>query len=303
MKITALTQSYVHNRRIGAEVALHALLVALVDRGHDVSVRTMEPVLPAVVDGVDVQRFAGDHVGGDLAITNSGYAARARRIYFASPLLVWAHNNLRATLDDVDAAHRVGKTALLTNTRHMADVYLSVLGIRSLVLHPPVEPAKAQTPGDAVLMVNLNKDKGASVFWDLAAANLDRRFIAVVGGHGEQGVREAPNVEVFRHGSLDEVWPMARTLLLPSLHESYSMVGVEAAMRGIPTLARDLPGVREALGSGAVYVADDDWEGGLKAITTHWAAHRRAALTHSRSIDTAAELNTACDLAEQHATC
>jgi glycosyltransferase involved in cell wall biosynthesis len=259
----------------------------------------MTPIPAATIDGVDVQAFAGDHQAGDLAITNTGLANRARRMYFASPLLVWAHNNRRPAIEDLDAARQVGNVTLLTNTAHMADVYLSVLGIRSLVLHPPVTLGTPQKPGHAVTMVNLNRDKGSDVFWDLAAAHPGTPFIGVRGGHGAQDVRAAANVTITEHGDLEPVWARTRTLLLPSLHESYSMVGVEAASRGIPTLARDLPGVREALGDGAVYVADDDWDGGLKTIDADWTTHSRAAVTHSRTVDTAAELAAACDLAER----
>ena len=299
MRITALTLSYVTNRRIGAEVALHALLVELAARGHQVCVRTLEDVKPAMVDGVDVEHYIGDRVAGDLAITNSGLAQRTRRIYLDTPLLVWAHNNRRTSLEDLDAARRVGNVTLLTNTHHMADVYLSVLGIRSLVLHPPVTLGHPQRPGDAITMVNLNSDKGSAIFWDLAESHPSRPFIAVQGGHGKQDIRHAPNVTIVEHGDLEPIWARTRTLLLPSLHESYSMVAVEAASRGIPTLATDLPGVREALGAGAYYVDNDDWTGGLAAIEAGWATYSKAAVTHSHTVDSPAELNAACDLAEQ----
>ena len=299
MRITALTLSYVHARRIGAEVALHALLTELVGRGHEVNVRTMLDVKPATVDGIRVEHYTGNRVAGDLAITNSGLANRVRRIYHAVPLLIWAHNNRRTSLEDLDAARRVGNVTLLTNTHHMADVYLSVLGIRSLVVHPPVTLGQPQAPGDAVTMVNFNRDKGSDVFWDLAATNLDQQFIAVRGGHGAQDVRAVANVTIVEHGDLEPIWTRTRTLLLPSVHESYSMVAVEAASRGIPTLAADLPGVREALGAGAHYVDNDDWAGGLAAIEASWATYSKAAVTHSHTVDSPAELNAACDLAEQ----
>lgn len=299
MRITALTLSYVHVRRIGAEVALHALLTKLVDRGHEVNVRTMLDVKPATVDGISVEHYTGNHAAGDLAITNSGLANRVRRIYHGVPLLIWAHNNRRTSLEDLDAARRIGNVTLLTNTHHMADVYLSVLGIRSLVLHPPITPGSPQPPGEAVTMINLNRDKGATVFWNLAAAHLEQPFTAVRGGHGVQDLRAMTNVTIIEHGDLEPIWARTRTLLLPSLHESYSMVAVEAASRGIPTLATDLPGVREALGAGAYYVDNDDWAGGLAAIEAGWDTYSKAAVTHSHTVDSPAELNAACDLAEQ----
>ena len=299
MRITALTLSYVHARRIGAELALHALLTELVGRGHEVNVRTMLDVKPATVDGINVEHYTGNRTASDLAITNSGLANRVRRIYHSVPLLVWAHNNRRTSLEDLDAARRIGNVTLLTNSRHMADVYLSVLGIRSLVLHPPITPGAPQPPGEAVTMINLNRDKGSAVFWNLATAHPEQPFTAVRGGHGVQDLRAVANVTIVEHGDLEPIWTRTRTLLLPSLHESYSMVAVEAASRGIPTLATDLPGVREALGAGAYYVDNDDWAGGLAAIEASWDTYSKAAVTHSHTVDSPAELNAACDLAEQ----
>jgi glycosyltransferase involved in cell wall biosynthesis len=180
---------------------------------------------------------------------------------------------------------------MIANTRHMRDVLSSTLGIRAVVLHPPIAPAAPVTGGDAITLINLTHAKGSSVFWDLAAAYPDRRFIAVEGGYGSQDQREAlPNVDVVEHGDLDAVWAQTRILLVPSEHESYSMVAAEAGARGIPVVASDLPGIREAAGHGALYTTSD-WPAALTQADEQWDDLSGNALIHAACRNQAAELD------------
>lgn len=299
MRVVALTLSYVHVRRIGAELALHALLLHLRAAGHTVEVVTTDKVPRQHVDGIRVSPVSGMHCPpADVVITNAGLGAKACATWRGVPVVVWAHNNQLGTVMDVRTAVRAG-AHLVSNTRHMADVYLSVLGIRSPVLHPPVTPGRPMS-GDCVTLVNLNPDKGADVFWDLAQARPDLPFLGVRGGYGSQDVRELPNVTVVDHtDDMDPVWARTRILLVPSRHESYSMTGVEAATRGIPAVASDLPGVREALGAGATYVDDDAWAGALERVEARWEDYSANALFQAASLAPKVELDAITEWLER----
>jgi len=294
--IASLSLSYVHERRIGAEVALHALNRHLTDRGMTVEALTTDRVTRAKVDGVRVHQYAPRRSDAAV-IVNAGLVGRARRWWPRAHLIVWLHNTQLPTLLDVRAAD--ANTTLITNT-HVAQTAVSaVLGRDSLVLHPPVPPASPVTGGTAVTMVNLSTDKGADVFWRLAETNPHREFIGVKGGYGLQQIRDLPNVTILNHGHLEDAWPHTAVLLVASRHESYSMAAVEAGWRGIPVLARDLPGVREAVGAGGTYVTTD-WQTGLDHVLTHRELLSDAIRCHVACTNTAAELDAVADLVAEH---
>lgn len=288
MRITALAISYPPHRRIGAEVALHELCKHLAGRGHEVSVVTTDKTPPGRVDGVVVTgRRTTDP---QVVIAQGGLGVLARRWFPRARHVVWAHNNQLPTLLDVRSAAAKG-TTVVANTRHMRDVLRSTIGVDALVLHPPVWPAPP-TSGQKITLVNLTPDKGADVFWALAEANPHLGFLGVRGGYGKQIIKQLPNVEVLEHGPMDRVWEQTRVLLVPSRHESYSMTAVEAAVRGIPAVASDLPGVREALGWGAVYPTD--WQAGLEEALDRWDELSTNARIHTACLDPAGELDAVC---------
>ena len=60
--------------------------------------------------------------------------------------------------------------------------------------------------------------------------------------------------------ALSAAYAAADLVVLPSRHETYGMVATEALARGVPVLASDVGGVREALGTplpGLLVPADD----------------------------------------------
>lgn len=292
MRITALALSYPPHRRIGAELALHGLLTHLKTQGHTVEALTTSPLPRTTVDGIPVRPARTPRPVADLIITNAGLASQARQWWPSTPLAIYAHNSQLPTLLDVRTGCRRGNTMLITNTRHMRDVYVDVLGIDSTVLHPTTARAEPVTGGDGILLVNPIPDKGSATFWGLAVNNPDLSFVTVRGGYGTPELMDLPNTQVLPHQPLDDVWPQARLLLLPSRHESYAMTAVEAAHRGIPTIATDLPGVREALGDGAHYVPQGgDWNQALHHVLTHLHDYADRALTHARTaVNTPTEL-------------
>jgi len=291
VKVIGFALSYVNVRRIGAELALHHLLAHLAGHGHDVQVVTTTAVPRAVIDGVHVTPANARRPQGDVIVVNAGLAGKARQWWPHTPLVIWAHNNQVPTILDVRAGMARGNATLVTNTVHMRDVYRSVLSVDSTVLHPPVAAGPVTDGGDRVTLVNLTPDKGADVFWALATANPHLQFLGVRGGYGAQDVRDLANVTVVDHGDLDDVWTSTRLLLVPSKHESYSMVAAEAVTRGIPVVASDLPGIREAAGHGGTYT-DTAWQSALEQTLDRWDEKHTNALIHAASMQPAAELAT-----------
>jgi len=71
--------------------------------------------------------------------------------------------------------------------------------------------------------------------------------------------------------ALSAAYAAADLVVLPSRHETYGMVATEALARGVPVLASDVGGVREALGTplpGLLVRADDP--GALATALRSW---------------------------------
>lgn len=120
-------------------------------------------------------------------------------------------------------------------------------GLNSVVLHPIVRRIPGGSKADAqdrITMVGSEGHKGTALFLKLVRTLPAERFLWVA-NHRE---RTLPwNLEVIPPGrDIDRVYARTKLLLMPSRAESYGRVAVEAAFHGIPTVASDLPGPREA---------------------------------------------------------
>lgn len=133
-----------------------------------------------------------------------------------------------------------------------------------MVFHPPLTPDrhKVDQTGNMITLVNLNADKGANVFYELARRMPNKQFLGVIGGHGKQVIRhDIPNVTIMDHGpDMRRVWEQTRVLLMPSVYESYGLVAVEAGLNGIPTIANPTPGLVENIGAHGMFAGRDEPE-------------------------------------------
>mgnify|MGYP001420647474 CR=1 FL=1 len=65
------------------------------------------------------------------------------------------------------------------------------------------------------------------------------------------------NVEfIDQTDNIKEIYSKTQILIFPSIFESYGRVAVEACINGIPVIASDLPGIREATYNLSYYVSD-----------------------------------------------
>lgn len=313
MRVLAYVHGAVPHLQAGSETMLHALMRALRDAGHDIAVVcTKRPAARTdwVIDGVPSRARPGQAAADayarrwrpDVIVShheNARHAvALARRLQAASVALM--HN-------DFPQAHRFLATdrpdLAVCNTQWLAArLRPERRGIASVVVRPPVDPtAHATTPGDLVTMVNLYRMKGPNTMWRLAHRLPQTRFLAVRGGYGQQDVRAGyANVEVIDTTTdmRSDVWSRTRVLIVPSQYESYGMAAVEALASGIPVIAAPTPGLREALGRGAVFVPRGDplsWERHLTTLMRDRHAWERAStLARERSAQIAHQ--TASDL-------
>lgn len=269
MKILALAHCYLPTNRGGAELMLHRILVELVKLGHEVTVAVTEGGLRGAeidVDGVRVRYTTAKDAlrqGPDRVVThlkNVSVALSWRR-QSNVPVTVLVHSDHKWIL--LDLAKR--PDVCVFNTEWVRDSVLKRIDLsdRATVLHPPVEPGPIyEGPGDMVTLVNPLPEKGAATFYAVAKEFRDLHFLVVEGGYEKerQIFLDLPNVTVQPHTSNmeEDVYQRTGVLTVPSHFESYGMVAVEAATRGIPVVAASTPGLRESLGGNAHYISHSD---------------------------------------------
>ena len=157
-------------------------------------------------------------------------------------------------------------------------------------------------------LINVNPDKGAHVFYELARRFPAQKFLGVEGSYGEQIIRtDLPNVEWVAHvpGHLmrERVYARTKVLLMPSVYESYGRTAVEAMVSGIPVIAHPTLGLREALADAGTYAHRDDidaWQNALRGVLNPdgWRTASQKAARRAAELDPTVELDRWCAAVE-----
>jgi glycosyltransferase involved in cell wall biosynthesis len=182
-----------------------------------------------------------------------------------------------------------------TNAQRATALGAPALMVPSVVT---VDRYLVDTTRERVLFVNPVPSYGLETALELAAARPDVKFAFVEWWKLEDDERDAlndrlkaklPNV-VLRPATTDpaQVYADARVVLAPFLLDGRPRVVLEAQANGIPVLARDLPALRETVGSGGTLVPAD-------APISAWADALGA------MIDDPEQYRAACDAALAYA--
>lgn len=326
-----MAHAYCPHHNAGAETTLHTLLRHLASRGHDVHVQLSAPMA-----GTDKDYLYGDvHVhpwrgpgdvmpyfnrkgpfAADVVIAHLQNILRAAALCDINkvPLVHVIHNSHEFT----KGAFRRGPVNLAVfNSHWMHDDFAAFWRVASrtpmppaIVVHPPVDPTTyVTTHGQRITLINLCEEKGGRLFWRLADAMPERKFLAVKGAYGEQIVPDdiPGNVRLLDHqrprDMAANVYAQTKLLLMPSSYESYGRVGVEAAYSGIPTIAHPTPGLKEALGRAGTFVDRDDldgWVAAVKYLTSPrgFSAAATRSKAHAQTLDPTADLDRFADAIE-----
>lgn len=305
MRILARVHAYPPRYCAGAEMMLHEMLRALVDRGHEVRVwLSRGRGIPYELDGVEVfpgnsGDWTGEASAADVLVTHLDQSIETIGVasVLRKPLVQVIHN----TRLPVQTWLSCKADLVVFNSEWMA----RELGPdpRSIVVRPPVFAKDYATDNDwrlgYVTLVNLAQCKGGLVFTQLATTMPDIRFLGVDGAYGEQLHPDLPNVEIRSHGSapMRSVYEETAILLIPSTYESWGRVGVEAMASGIPVIATPTPGLQESLGDAGIFVECHDlegWQREIRRLTDNALAYQLAA---ARSLKRSSELDPTDDLA------
>ncbi|MDF1605231.1 glycosyltransferase family 4 protein [Nocardioides sp. YIM 152315] len=187
--------------------------------------------------------------------------------------------------------------AVITTSRWTRDRLVARYDLaRAFVAEPGVDPAPlapGSADGSALLSVGaVTPAKG----YDVLVAALDRLDDLAWTCRGVGSTSVEPGFATGLGGAvrltgpmtaaeLDAAYAEADLLVLASRAETYGMVVTEALARGLPVVASDVGGVREALGHGGVLVPPGD-AGALAEALRRWltdARHRAALRAAARS--------------------
>ncbi len=166
---------------------------------------------------------------------------------------------------DVHAARLVAEAAgIVAIGHHMADYIAHALGRSATVIHPPIYgpgPFTQYSNFDRgrVVMINPSAVKGLSLFLRVAERFASQEF-GVLPGWGttaedRRALEKLPNVRFLPNApEIDDALAGTRVLLMPSLwYEGFGLIVMENMLRGIPVVASDSGGLKEAK-SGTRYV-------------------------------------------------
>ena len=254
LRILGVSNGYPPALLAGAEITLHSLLRSLQANGATVAALALDTEHTAAsVDGIPVchdreqMPFAPEVIIGSHGANTAAVALAKRN---GIPVYCLVHN-------DMDPAGtqrlRDAGAEIVANSDWLAAALAT-----DLVQHPIVIPSDYQVakPGKAVTLVNLAENKGAGLFWEIAARMPKQRFLAVRGAYDDQIIPDPlpPNVTLTGPtADMRAVYEQTRVLLIPSEYESYGRVAIEAALSGIPVIANATDGLVEALGDAGIY--------------------------------------------------
>lgn len=262
MNILYSIHLYFPFHKCGAERYVHNLNKFLVSRGHTVRVIIQQAAqykieVPYTIDGVEVLGPGDNEVynWADVFITHLEETERtiARANLLDKPVIQIVHNS--TPYQCVYNGH--GNINIIYNS-HWIEEKLAY-EFPSMVLQPPCDwrefdVCEDSSKNEFITLINLNENKGAETFWNIARSMPEKKFLAVKGGYDHQILKGLMNVEVIDNTpDILDVYKRTRILLMPSKLESWGLVATEAICNGIPVIASPTPGISENIGTAGLY--------------------------------------------------
>jgi glycosyltransferase involved in cell wall biosynthesis len=281
----------------GGQMTVHWLALALVDRGHAVTVLSVAPssaTLDAGAAHAGPDRTLGyplirlpepsavtpallDDLAPDVALLNGfddglvEWGTRLLRMMRKVPTALYLHD-----ARGVELAAQVERVAAVSR-------FLAGLCGRGAAAIPPIVDRsryRVPTTRQRALFVNPVPEKGLATALELAGARPDIPFVfqrgwplpPQVDASLRREVQARANVEL-REASSDPmaIYGDARVLLVPSVGiEAWGRVAREAQASGIPVVGADVGGLPEAVGPGTVVGVGEGIGGWLRAVSRLW---------------------------------
>ena len=273
MKILSFVHAYPPIHNCGAEWMLHEINKFFLSQGHDVRV-LIEGAEPYEFEGVSVldgKEWADSFSWCDCVITHLDKTTKTLDYGKWRPIIWLMHNT-----------HNYGMLRGLKNVHviynsNAAKVVCEYPFNESFILRPPTDVSYYNVNTDAfknefITLINLNENKGANQFYEIAKRMPERKFLGVKGSYEEQILSDLPNVTIIENTpDIREVYKKTRILLMPSKYESWGRTATEAMANGIPVIANKTFGLNENLGDAGLFCEREnieEWIDMIKKLDT-----------------------------------
>lgn len=262
MRLLASIHLYPPAHNCGSEWMLHNIFKYLISKGHQCRVILHQSEMhriktPYIFEGVEVFGATG-HIDAyrwaDAIITHLDFTQYTVIMAAAvkKPLVHLVHNDIPYQ----SIMNGFGKNYVVYNSEWCRDAIN--YPHPSIVLPPPCDVSQYDTgeqTREYITLISLNENKGAEMFYEIAEAMPDKKFIGVVGSYDEQFIRERKNITIVPNGpDILSTYRRTRILLMPSAYESWGRTATEAMCSGIPVICTPTPGLKENCGDAAIYV-------------------------------------------------
>ena len=255
MKILSFVHAYPPIHNCGAEWMLHEINKFFLSQGHEVRV-LIEGSPEYEFDGVKVmdgKEWADSFSWCDCVITHLDKTTKTLDLGKHRPIIWLMHNT-----------HNYGMLRGMKNVHviynsNAAKVICEYPFNESFVLRPPTDTSYYNVATDPfknefITLINLNKNKGANQFYEIARLMPEYKFLGVKGSYEEQILSDLPNVTIIENTSdIREVYKKTRILLMPSEYESWGRTATEAMANGIPVIANKTFGLEENLSDAGLF--------------------------------------------------
>jgi glycosyltransferase involved in cell wall biosynthesis len=301
IKLLAYVHGYLPNHIAGSEIMLHQIFLNLKEKGFEVRVLTGNPGAESY-DGIEIEdvyskKAADWFAWSDIVFTHHFLSKNAISLAtrFHKPIVLLIHNDPRTKMNrlvnfpaiDLVISNSVWVSKLIRRTK------------QSIVINPPCDPSfySVKNTGDAITLINMNEDKGGKIFWELARILPEQKFIGVHGSYGKQieYKEKLPNVTILEKTlNIKDVYEKTKIVIMPSSHESWGRVALEAGASGIPTIASKTDGLKESLGPSGIFADLDSiasWVEKIKMLNNQETYNEHSRLARDRSLRAFEEYN------------
>lgn len=275
MNILASVHLYLPTHNCGSEAMLHHVFKYLINKGHNCRVilhQDKNVYTPYTYEGVEVfGSKVGSHLDSyrwsDIIFTHLDFtqftiimAKEAGR-----PLVHFVHNDIPYN----SILNNFGGISAVYNSQWIADKI--GYDIPGCVLHPPCDTNfyTTESSREFITLISLNERKGGFLFYEIAKAMPDRKFLGVMGSYDNPGPQMLTQVEIINNllqlpnftlvpntPDILSTYRKTRLLLMPSDYESWGRTATEAMCSGIPVICTPTPGLKENCQDAAVYVGE-----------------------------------------------
>lgn len=265
MRILWSIHLYPPAHNCGSEWMAHHVNKFLISQGHEIRVilhqATMHNIqVPYEYEGVTVLPPTGHldaYRWASVIITHLDFTqfTLLQAMQIDKPIVHFVHNDIQYS-SIVNSPYK--KQYIVYNSMWIANK--KMYDHRFTVLPPPCDAAYYDVSpnpieNEFITLISLNVNKGGELFYKIAEAMPDKKFLGVMGSYDHQIVKQLPNVIIYPNTpDIREVYKMTRILLMPSRYESWGRTATEAMCSGIPVVCTPTPGLKENCGYAGIYV-------------------------------------------------